>query len=101
MCEVRPRLPFEDLENSRYIHEHDRVISVARGEQADYYVDVDLFMDVQQERDDFRRTLGLINALRDELPVSVVTLLDRAGFSPEMGQAMKSIIAWARDGADT
>lgn len=60
------------------------------------WVHADDFMDVQQERDDYRRTLALINALPIAADGNLRAMLDGAGFSLGDAEAMRSLIAWAR-----
>lgn len=58
------------------------------------------FMRVQRERDELRRALALINALRADdgvvMPSLVVTLLERAGFTHRDAEAMVDIIRQVR-----
>lgn len=96
------RLPIEDLDNGRYINDRDRLMTTIGPDNisARYYVDAELFMDVQKERDDYRRVLAVMNALRAQEPGSLpdvaIALLSTAGFDMGDARAMVSLLAEAR-----
>jgi hypothetical protein len=70
---------------------------IVRGEEQ-VWVEAEDFMAVQKERDDFRRTLAVINSARvvERLPKLVLDLLDQAGFGEKEAEAMAQIITQFR-----
>ncbi len=99
------RLPFEDFEAGLVLHHPDRrqlyeVRSGING-KVSYFLPVERFLEMQRERNEFRKALAVINAhvtppsevegapLCDR---AVITLLRNAGFSAAEGRAMRSII---------
>jgi hypothetical protein len=91
------RLPGEDLDAGLYIHPgHPDVATVTIDGETRYLVDAREFMAMQKERDDYRRTLALVNecrlrgyADRERLD----QLLEKAGFSYGEAEAMSSLLA--------
>lgn len=93
------RLPVEDPDAGLYVHrprpgmKGTRVLVVDDESERAYWVAVEDFMVVQRERDEFRKTLGVINSMKRvrELP-AVARMLDQAGFTAEHGKTMRSVI---------
>lgn len=110
----RERLPFEDLEKSLYLHNREGLFTVSTGPHDDettYYLPVQRFMEVQRERDDWRRVAGLANALLRQAPYQktdeeivreVRELFDKSTLAEELtqqaGEAMLSIVQSVREG---
>jgi hypothetical protein len=91
------RLPIEDLEAGLYLWPHTTpVTTITRGEQTEYLVDAHAFMEMQRERDNYRRVLALINAWRispERSERSLRHLLAGVGFSDADARAMAEIIS--------
>lgn len=99
------RLPIESPDEGLYIHRAGgrgvggtRVVIIERYTddlEPEYLVDARQFMEIQRERDNFRRTLALVNAAhRLRRGRSLVdTLLSDAGFELTEAHAMASIAA--------
>lgn len=94
----------DDLDG-RYIHRRNdkrpsgtRTMSVTINGEAQEWVHVDDFMDVQRERDDYRRAIALINAWRwspdfvNRRFVMLDSQLAGVGMTMKDGRAMNSII---------
>jgi PHD/YefM family antitoxin component YafN of YafNO toxin-antitoxin module len=96
------RLPVENLEEGLYIWRDMVPVTVTtRGEDVSYLVDASAFMEMQRERDNYRKALALINAWRitPEREESELTrLLDSVGFTHGDAQAMVSLVASVRAG---
>lgn len=72
--------------------------------EPELWVPLDLFVEVQTERDDFRRALALINAWRVggmESISTLVHLLRGVGFDFEDGRAILGLIRWSREQKQT
>ena len=92
-----------DLEDGLYITREDakRCLTFAPpGGAPQTWVPDDLFMQVQKERDEFRRVLGLIGAWRVDGMCSVNDLdrlLLRAGFDLDQCRAILGVLRWVRE----
>ena len=104
------RLPIEDLDAGLYIHRDDpgrrmpgiKVTTISDPDgMTQYLVDAVQFMEIQLERDNYRRALALINAWRLD-PARDDRLLKKrladAGFDDADGEAIRSLIASVRAG---
>jgi hypothetical protein len=100
--ETSPQLACENLDDGLYIHRWDpqhghgtrvQIITDPDGEQT-AWVHAEDFMEVQRQRDEYRKFLALINAT----PSKAVELCVRAGFSAADAEAMRGLIAWAHAG---
>lgn len=93
-----------DLRDGRYIHRGfgTRTMAIVVDGEAQEWVHADDFMDVQKERDDYRRAMALVNAWRwsPDFVNGRVVVLDRlltgVGFTMDDARAMNAIIAEAR-----
>lgn len=87
-----------------YLHRnHTPHLDIAGPDGTTTYVTAQTFMEMQKERDDYRRTLALINAATLDRWVEpagskIRRLLDRAGFTVADARAMQDLIDWARRG---
>lgn len=107
LADLPERFPFEDLDNGLYVHPGTvEVVAITRyganqenrhkaETTEDYYVPVSDYMAVQKQRDDYRRTLGLVNALHMRDDQTVTNLLREAGFSDADAVVMRALIAEA------
>jgi hypothetical protein len=98
---TRDVLPVEQIEDGLYINPSTATTKISVGGEDTYLVAAEDFMAVQKERDEYRRTLALINAWRidrnrDEQRLT--QLLEKAGFTFADAQAMVSLIASVRAG---
>jgi hypothetical protein len=111
---LRLCLPCEDLDSGLYIHPlsarllatllHEREVETI--EPVQVWVAAEDFMAVQKERDDLRRTVGLINSIRardisaDEALGIMADLCEASGFRFADAEVMASIIrqtgGWGR-----
>ncbi len=95
-----PRFPegTESLDDGLYIHPTTPVLTVSRdGAAPDVYVDAAAFMQVQKERDEYRRLLALINAWRvggARSEIRLRQLLMQAGEGDVQAEATLDIIRW-------
>jgi hypothetical protein len=102
---ARKCLPVEDLDEHLYIHPGTVTVAAftVGSEETRYYVGAQDFMEMQRERDELRRTLSLINAIRAtkgefaEKWERACDLLQGAGFDGKQAQAMAGLIAWAKE----
>lgn len=95
-------LPGEDYNQGLYLHTHHTPVTTITGPDgtATVLVSADAFMAMQKERDDYRRTLGLIAAWRvnpNRTLSQLGRILDSAGFDEGQGRAMLSVLAGVRD----
>lgn len=103
--------PFENLDEGLYVHPQGvnllciRSRSEQEGEAEEWFIGVADYMDVQRERDNYRRALALINGWlvrqRPELSgqcAEVRTLLEKAGFDAAQGKAINGIVDSVRAG---
>lgn len=111
---ARKCLPVEDLDEHLYIHPGSVVVAAftvgfeESGFETRYYVGAQDFMEVQRERDNFRRALSLLNAyVQCEVPsipmnprVRMEHVLQEAGFTAGDAEATRRLIDWATKGAD-
>lgn len=93
------RMPFEDSDAGLYLHEPDRVGLLEQRAGIDgeprYYLPVQQFMEMQRERDEFRKAAALLNAWRVRVaPDSAEprSLLAAVGLDDADGRAMQSIV---------
>lgn len=97
-----PRFPegTEDLDADLYIHSTTPVLTVSRdGAPPEVYVTAAAFMEVQKERDEYRRVLALINAWRvgaARPEARLRQLLAGVGEGDAQGEATLDIIRWAQ-----
>lgn len=95
--------PCEDLDNGLYLrpkHTDVTVINPPGDITPIVLVAAEDFMAVQKERDDLRRTVGLINAWRlspGRSEIELDRLLKDAGQDLASAKAMLGILAWARE----
>lgn len=102
---VEAPLPFEDRDAGLYVHARSRknrtgvrLLTTDTGTGASYWVDVTDFMRIQRERDEARKTLGLINAIGRKDP-QVRKLLNDHGLTEGDASAMRSLIRWGQEQA--
>jgi hypothetical protein len=106
---VTDKLPIEDPENGLYLHRaaiempdgvnvlvlEDSLVGVPR-----YYVPAESFMDVQKDRDDFRRAMSLVNAWRvtqrESYPM-LDHLCASVGLTDTEGRAVNDIVRGMRE----
>lgn len=91
-------LPGEDYNQGLYLHTRTTPVTTLTGPDGTttVYVGADAFMDMQRQRDDLRRTLGLIAAWRvnpNRLMSDLGRLLAAAGFDEGQGRAILSLMA--------
>lgn len=97
MTSIPEPLPIEDLDHGLYIHETDKVIITQIAGETTYSVDAGLFMEVQRERDNWRRTAWLINEALSRGDIDgAIKRLEAQGLHAPEARAMADIIAWVR-----
>jgi hypothetical protein len=93
------RLPFEDLDADLYLHQPDRDDLLEQRSGLDggtrFYLPVEKFMEIQRQRDQYRRAISLINgwrlrSRRDER--TLVRLLEGVGLTDRDGDAINQIV---------
>lgn len=96
------RLPIENLEDGLYVHPGTRTMAVSRsGGVTRYWVDARDFMQVQKERDDYRRAIALVNAWRVAAGVDfpmLTSLCESVGLTVEDAHAINAVIRGLQDG---
>jgi hypothetical protein len=103
------RLPIEDPDEGLYLHQAGgrmpggaRVLKLAQDGRERYYVRAEDYMAVQKERDDYRRSMALVNAWRvtqkRQFPM-LENLCFSAGFTDADGHAINDVIRGLRDDA--
>ena len=98
MLDIPERLPIEDLEHGLYIHEKDRLITIETAEGTTYAVPAELFMEVQRDRDGWRRCSELVNEAlcRGDIKAAAKRF-EAQGLTGDNARAMSGILAWVRD----
>lgn len=89
----------EDLADGLYLHPDTPVLTVATGGETKVYVAADRFMEVQKERDEYRRLLALINAWRitsGRTEAALTALLARVGEGADQAKATLEILRWVQ-----
>jgi hypothetical protein len=95
------RLPIEDLDEGLYLHPGSvELLKFTVGEEEpQYYVGARDFMEMQKQRDDYRKACAMINAWRVEMPDGlagrlrfVKDILAKVGMDDKDGEAMVGII---------
>jgi len=111
----RERLPFEDSDAGLYLHEPDQKDLLAQRSGLDgstrYYLPVEQFMEMQRERDEYRKALSVANAVLLEYPqrraeevlksVASVIRTKATGLTEANAKAMASILAQFRSAPST
>jgi hypothetical protein len=90
----------EDLVNGLYLHPDAPVMTITRDGQTEVYVAASAFMEVQRDRDEYRRILALVNAWRLSSVRSehaLRQLLMRVGEGDAQAEATLDIIRWASE----
>lgn len=103
-------IPIENFEGGLYIHPGSAVVVAVASQfsatlpEVEFLVGAHDFMEVQRERDELKRTLARINAIRAtkgefaEKWERACDLLQLAGFDGRQAEATAALIDWAMEG---